>query len=75
MPLVVPTARPFVRLALGLAGLVVASTGFCIRVQAQTLRVGVSGSAPFVIREGDVTQGISIDVWRISLLQKACPTN
>jgi len=64
MPLVVPTARPFVRLALGLAGLVVASTGFCIRVQAQTLRVGVSGSAPFVMREGDVTQGISIDVWR-----------
>jgi len=64
MPLVVATVRPYVRLALGLVGLAVASAGFCIRVQAQTLRVGVSGSAPFVIREGDATQGISIDVWR-----------
>jgi len=28
------------------------------------------------MREGDVHQGISIDVWEgVSLLQKACPTN
>ena len=35
-------------------------------VEAQTLRVGVSGSAPFVIEDpvGDGLSGISIDVWR-----------
>ncbi|MGK7916277.1 MAG: transporter substrate-binding domain-containing protein [Prochloraceae cyanobacterium] len=33
-------------------------------VQAQKLRVGVAGSAPFVIKDGDEFKGISLDIWK-----------
>ena len=32
-------------------------------IRAETLRVGVTGSPPFVIKEGEKTSGISLDVW------------
>ena len=32
-------------------------------VQAQKLRVGVAGSAPFVIKDDDEFKGISLDIW------------
>ena len=32
--------------------------------KAQKLRVGVTGSAPFVIQEGDEFKGISLDIWQ-----------
>ncbi len=32
--------------------------------KAEKLRVGVTGSAPFVIKEGDEIQGISLDIWQ-----------
>ncbi len=33
-------------------------------VQAQKLRVGVAGSAPFVIKDGNKFKGISLDIWQ-----------
>ncbi len=33
-------------------------------VQGQKLRVGVAGSAPFVLKDGDKFQGISLDIWK-----------
>ena len=33
-------------------------------VPAQKLRVGVAGSAPFVIKDGDEFKGISLDIWK-----------
>jgi polar amino acid transport system substrate-binding protein len=32
--------------------------------QARKLKVGLSGSPPFVIQENNSFQGISLDVWR-----------
>lgn len=32
-------------------------------IRAETLRVGVTGSPPFVIRDGEKSSGISLDVW------------
>ena len=32
--------------------------------QARKLKVGISGSPPFVIQENNSFQGISLDVWR-----------
>ena len=32
--------------------------------QARKLKVGISGSPPFVIQENNSIQGISLDVWR-----------
>ncbi|MGK7945495.1 MAG: transporter substrate-binding domain-containing protein [Microcystaceae cyanobacterium] len=32
--------------------------------QQQTLRVGVAGSAPFIVKDEDNIQGISLDVWK-----------
>ena len=32
-------------------------------IRAETLKVGVTGSPPFVIREGEKSSGISLDVW------------
>ena len=32
-------------------------------IKAETLKVGVTGSPPFVIREGEKRSGISLDVW------------
>ena len=32
-------------------------------LEARTWRVGVSGTAPFVIRDGNLTEGISVQVW------------
>ena len=33
-------------------------------VQAQKLRVGVAGSAPFAIEDGDQFKGISLEIWQ-----------
>ncbi|HEY9673052.1 MAG TPA: transporter substrate-binding domain-containing protein [Waterburya sp.] len=33
-------------------------------VSAETLRVGVAGSPPFVIQEGNNLSGISVDIWK-----------
>ena len=33
-------------------------------LQANQLKVGISGSAPFVIKSGDHTSGISLEIWR-----------
>ena len=32
--------------------------------QARVLRVGVSGSPPFVEKNGELYEGISVEVWR-----------
>ena len=32
--------------------------------QARKLKVGISGSPPFVIQKNNSIQGISLDVWR-----------
>lgn len=34
-------------------------------VSAQPLRVGISGNEPFLIRRGDVLEGITPDIWRV----------
>ncbi|MCT0219770.1 transporter substrate-binding domain-containing protein [Synechococcus sp. CS-1329] len=71
MPLPFSCSRPLLRLVFGLVGLSVTWGGLPFgfsaggsRAAARTLRVGVSGSAPFVISQGPSTQGISVDVWR-----------
>ncbi|AII48851.1 ABC transporter substrate-binding protein [Synechococcus sp. KORDI-52] len=33
-------------------------------LQANQLKVGISGSAPFVIEDGNTSSGISLDIWR-----------
>jgi len=75
MPLVVPTARPLRPPGPGVGRLVVAVDRLCIRGKRQTLRVGVSGSAPFVMprkgtspRESALTSGgISANLRRLAL--------
>ena len=44
--------------------LALACFGSALPLQANELRVGISGSAPFVIQDGDSTSGISLDIWR-----------
>jgi len=58
--LVVPTACPFVRLALGWPGLVVPHRLLPSGCKRRRLR-WVFPLSPFVDANGDVTQGISID--------------
>ena len=48
------TRRWFVVLAL-------ACFGSTLPLQANQLKVGISGSAPFVIKDGDHTSGISLE--------------
>ena len=45
---------------------VLALAGFssALPLQANQLKVGISGSAPFVIKDGNTTRGISLDIWR-----------
>ena len=44
--------------------LALACFGSALPLQANELKVGISGSAPFVIQDGDSTSGISLDIWR-----------
>ena len=44
--------------------LALACFGSALPLQANELKVGISGSAPFVIQDGDATSGISLDIWR-----------
>ncbi|WP_392346612.1 hypothetical protein [Parasynechococcus sp.] len=38
--------------------------GSTLPLQANQLEVGISGSAPFVIKNGDQINGISLNIWR-----------
>ena len=38
--------------------------GTAVSAQAEQLKVGVSGTPPFVIKDGSHYSGISLDVWR-----------
>ena len=38
--------------------------GSALPLQANELKVEISGSAPCVIKDGDATSGISLDIWR-----------
>ncbi len=44
--------------------LAIACCGSALPLQANQLKVGISGSSPFVIKDGNTTSGISLDVWR-----------
>ena len=44
--------------------LALACFGSALPLQANQLKVGISGSAPFVIKDGNTTSGISLDIWR-----------
>ena len=44
--------------------LALACFGSALPLQANELKVGISGSAPFVIKDGDYTSGISLEIWR-----------
>ena len=44
--------------------LALACFGNALPLQANQLKVGISGSAPFVIKNGDQLSGISLNIWR-----------
>ena len=44
--------------------LALACFGSALPLQANQLKVGISGSAPFVIKNGDQLSGISLNIWR-----------
>ena len=44
--------------------LAIACFGSALPLQANQLKVGISGSAPFVIKNGDGISGISLEIWR-----------
>jgi polar amino acid transport system substrate-binding protein len=44
--------------------LALACFGSALPLQAHQLKVGISGSAPFVIKSGDHISGISLEIWR-----------
>ena len=44
--------------------LALACFGSALPLQANQLKVGVSGSAPFVIKNGEQISGISLEIWR-----------
>jgi len=44
--------------------LALACFGSTLPLQANQLKVGISGSAPFVIKDGNHTSGISLEIWR-----------
>ena len=44
--------------------LTLACFGSALPLQANQLKVGISGSAPFVIKNGDQLSGISLNIWR-----------
>ena len=44
--------------------LALACFGNALPLQANQLKVGISGSAPFMIKNGDQLSGISLNIWR-----------